>query len=147
MERILCAIDRSEPSLRAAKLAMNLAERCKAELLLLNVVPALDTTQRDLSEYLRREHEQEAPAVAVSEAAQDELRRFGDWMATQGNVATQCEIRFGEAASEIVSSAKDHAIDLIVVGHRGQNRLARLLLGSVARKVVDTAPCPVLVVH
>lgn len=147
MERILCAIDRSEPSLRAARFALDLASKCQAKLFLLNVIPTIDPAQQDLNDYLQREHEPESPAVAVEEAAHNELRLLGDRMAAQNDVAATCEIRFGEAAPEIVSSAKDHGIDLIVVGHRGHGRLAQLFLGSVARKVVETAPCPVVVVH
>jgi nucleotide-binding universal stress UspA family protein len=45
VRRILCAVDHSEPSLRAADFAMNLAGKCKAELLLLSVVCLPDTTE------------------------------------------------------------------------------------------------------
>jgi nucleotide-binding universal stress UspA family protein len=147
MDRILCAIDRSEPSLRAAQVAAELAGKCKAELVLLSVIPVLDVAQRDINEYLRHEHEAATPAVVLEDAAYGELRRLGDRIASQSEVATTCEVRCGDAAAEIVTSAKDHGSDLVVVGHRGQNRLTQLLLGSVAKKVLETAPCPVLVVH
>jgi nucleotide-binding universal stress UspA family protein len=42
---------------------------------------------------------------------------------------------------------RDRPADLIVVGSRGHGRLAGLLLGSVAQKVVSLAPCPVVVVR
>ena len=38
-------------------------------------------------------------------------------------------------------------IDLIAIGHRSRGRLAGLLIGSVAKDVIDSAPCPVLVVR
>jgi nucleotide-binding universal stress UspA family protein len=50
-------------------------------------------------------------------------------------------------AHEIVSYAKDADIDVIVVGTHGRSFMSRLLMGSVAQKVVRTAPCPVLTVH
>ncbi len=49
-------------------------------------------------------------------------------------------------ASEIVRYADEHAIDLIVVGTHGRTGVSRVLLGSVAERVVRTAACPVLTV-
>jgi universal stress protein A len=52
---------------------------------------------------------------------------------------------FGDPANEIVRYAREHGIDLIVVGTHGRT-LSRALLGSVAERVIRTAPCPVLAV-
>jgi nucleotide-binding universal stress UspA family protein len=49
-----------------------------------------------------------------------------------------------EPADEIVKYAKAEQIDLIVMGTHGRPGVAHLLMGSVAEKVVRTAPCPVL---
>ena len=51
------------------------------------------------------------------------------------------------AAEEIVKYGKAHNIDLIVMGTHGRGAVAQLLVGSVAEKVVRTAPCPVLTVR
>ena len=51
------------------------------------------------------------------------------------------------AAAAIVDYAKDAAIDLIVMGTHGRGGVSRLFMGSVAERVVRTAPCPVLTVH
>jgi nucleotide-binding universal stress UspA family protein len=56
-------------------------------------------------------------------------------------------LRQGAAWSEIGAAAKDLKVDLIVMGTHGRHGLARVLLGSVAEKVVRTAPCPVLTVR
>jgi nucleotide-binding universal stress UspA family protein len=50
-------------------------------------------------------------------------------------------------AKSIVEYAKTHSIDLIVIGTHGRGGIARLVLGSVAERIVRTAPCPVLTVH
>jgi nucleotide-binding universal stress UspA family protein len=50
-------------------------------------------------------------------------------------------------ASAIVDYAAENAIDVIVMGTHGRGRVGRWLLGSVADRVVRTAPCPVLVVR
>lgn len=55
--------------------------------------------------------------------------------------------RRGEAAHEIVQLAVDLEADLVMVGTHCRRGVERLLLGSVAERVVRTAPCPVLVVR
>ena len=56
--------------------------------------------------------------------------------------------RMGLPAQQILQHAEEHgAIDVIVLATGGHGRVARLLLGSVADKIVRMAPCPVLTVH
>jgi nucleotide-binding universal stress UspA family protein len=50
-------------------------------------------------------------------------------------------------AAAIVEYARQHTIDLVVVGTHGRGAMAHLLMGSVAERVVRTAPCPVLTIH
>ena len=50
------------------------------------------------------------------------------------------------AAIGVVNEAVERGADLIVMGTRGLSGLKRFALGSVAEKVVRTAPCPVLTV-
>lgn len=50
-------------------------------------------------------------------------------------------------AAAIVAYAKDHDIDLLILGTHGRGPFSHLLMGSVAERVVRTAPCPVLTVH
>jgi nucleotide-binding universal stress UspA family protein len=57
------------------------------------------------------------------------------------------EFRSGTPAAEIVKYAKEGDIDLIVMGTHGRGMVAHAVLGSVAEKVVRTAPCPVLTVR
>jgi universal stress protein A len=51
-----------------------------------------------------------------------------------------------DPADAIVAYARENAIDLIVMGTHGRHGLERVLIGSVAERVVRTAPCPVLTV-
>jgi universal stress protein A len=55
-------------------------------------------------------------------------------------------IRVGNPFEEIVNAAKETGVDLIVIGSHGSGGLGRLLLGSTAERVIQYAPCPVLVV-
>lgn len=62
-------------------------------------------------------------------------------------VAVQYYLCEGDPASEVVRLAQETHSDLIVVGTHGRSGLSRLLLGSVAEKVLRRAPCPVLTVR
>lgn len=56
-------------------------------------------------------------------------------------------ITSSSTAAAVVQYARDMSIDLIVVGTHGRGTMAHFLMGSVAERVVRTAPCPVLIVR
>lgn len=57
------------------------------------------------------------------------------------------EVAVGHPAEQIIYHADKHGVDLIVVGHRGRSKFARLLLGSVSKQVTEHAGRQVLVVR
>jgi len=63
------------------------------------------------------------------------------------NVNWEKSTEEGQAATAIVSRAKHIQADMIVMGTHGRSGLPHMLLGSVAEKVVRTAPCPVLTIR
>jgi nucleotide-binding universal stress UspA family protein len=83
----------------------------------------------------------------------DEMRRLAeqrlaDWLASSSLAAVgRRELAEGKPAAEIVSYARDRSIDLIVMGTHGRGAISQMLLGSVADKVIRTAPCPVLTIR
>jgi len=87
----------------------------------------------------------ESVDLARAEHREIALRR-ADRLARTGR-AVQIEVRDGDAAAEIVTAAGERKTDLVVVGTRGHTGLTRMILGSVARKVLTHAPCSVLVVR
>ena len=89
--------------------------------------------------FARSSEAETASMEAACTAAADRLRASG--------FDAQAVVRKGDPAREIVAVARDRGAGVIVVGTRGQTGLQRLVLGSVAKKVLLHAPCSVLVVR
>ena len=147
MKRILVAIDRSEPSLRALDMAADIAAKYGAELLLVTAIRHVGMPDPGLEEYAKIEQVKEGPAAIEIDGARAVLDELGERAKAKGARRVAVDVAVGAAAREILAAAESGGADLIAMGSRGHGRLAGLLVGSVAQKVVGLAPCPVLVVH
>jgi nucleotide-binding universal stress UspA family protein len=89
--------------------------------------------------------------VALQREVEEAARRQLDAAVTQEDrralAAKAITLTSNSPASSIVSYAKDAHVDLVLVGAHGRGGVAHLLMGSVAERVVRTAPCPVLTVR
>ena len=63
-----------------------------------------------------------------------------------GEVSTETEVREGNPSEKIVEYASDHDCDTIVMGTHGRGGIDRLLLGSVAERVIRASSVPVVTV-
>ena len=138
-KRIVCATDFSDTAETAWELAGELARIHQSELILVHVFTELPmspevavTTVQQVWEEQRLWTEQQ-----LGERAEAMTRR---------GLATRFLLRTGTPAEEIGQTAIDEGADLVVVGTQGRTGLERLVIGSVAERVVRIAPCPVLTV-
>ena len=67
--------------------------------------------------------------------------------AQQAGLRVRVSTRTGVPHAEIAAAAADDRVDLVVIGTHGRGGLERALIGSVADRVIRTAPCPVLSVR
>jgi nucleotide-binding universal stress UspA family protein len=74
------------------------------------------------------------------------LRRASEPEKGPGITRVDAEVLFGKGAHTIAEYAANHGADLIVIGTHGRTGIAHLILGSIAERLVRTAPCPVLTV-
>jgi nucleotide-binding universal stress UspA family protein len=81
----------------------------------------------------------------VKAEAQQSLGRFETELRGDG-LEVESVVREGYAATAIVEEAAEIGADLIVIGTHGLSGLKHMLLGSIAERVVQKAPCPVLTV-
>jgi len=139
---IVVATDGSPYSTAAASEAIGIAKKNNSKLTVISVVPAELATPTDIDfaagqyELLAEKEMQvaEKNAKAVKEAA------------TKEGVAVQAFVMTGKPADAIIETAKDKKADLIIVGSHGRTGIKRLLLGSVAERVIVLSNCAVLVV-
>jgi len=138
MKNILVAHDGSKSSDKALKAAVEIALQFGSTLTVLSVVPELYLTELDDIDRRR-----------IMEALSDETNKAMEKVRTSlssKSIEAKTIIRQGVAAEKILETAKKMKIDLLVVGSHGRHGAKKFLLGSVSTKVIDHAPCPVLVV-
>ncbi len=136
--KILCAVDFSESARFATEAAADLAKRFGAELTLVHVrEPPVAPEEvlhsaRDLAESDRREMQAKLDAWRI------EAERLA-------GTPVKTILVHGASAPEIVATARNERFDLLVTGTHSRKGIRRLLLGSVAERLVREAPCAVFV--
>lgn len=139
--KILVATDGSEVSLKAARIAVAMAARQGAELLVVHVVD--DEVVKELVRTLAKDEKQ--AREAMSESAQKYVAEI-EKLAQQSSVAFRGVVEHGAPHEAILKVADKEKADLVVMGKTGRRGLRRALAGSVTRRLIDLAEIPVLVV-
>ncbi len=140
-QQILVPIDGSEPSLQAVHMALRLIGLCPAcKMTLLYVID-----QVVLAELVRFSKRDQKEAEAELEEQGRRYLELARKQAAQQDVSAGCQIRKGDPFEEIIDAANNLRADLIIMGHTGRRGTTRVLIGSVTQRVLDYAPCPVLV--
>jgi len=140
---VLVGIDFSEASIGALRAAENIARFApNAELHLVHALgsPAMSLGSREVIA------SSQLGLIGDLDRARNELDKLVG-PASGGVSRVTGHVRVGAAAKAIVQLATDISADLVVVGTHGRTGFDRLMFGSVAEKVVRTAPCPVLTVR
>jgi nucleotide-binding universal stress UspA family protein len=140
IQRVLAPVDGSDPSLKAVRMAAEMASRFGAKLTLVHVVPRLllppDVYGLTIATV---EKEHRAYAEGVLDGARAALDGQGLEISTS--------VLFGPPAECIAEEATAPDVGLVVVGSRGHGAVARMFLGSVSDRLVHICSKPVLVVH
>jgi nucleotide-binding universal stress UspA family protein len=138
---IVVPIDGSDPSLKAVEMALRLIEICPAcRITILYVIDALV-----LNELVRFSKRSEKEVEAELEEQGRRYLELARKTAERQSITIQSKVRKGDPFEEIISVANDLRADLIIMGHTGRRGTTRVLIGSVTQRVLDYAPCPVLV--
>lgn len=140
VRKILIPIDGSGYSMRAAELGISIAKLVGAEI---TVVYVIDTVVLE-----------EIAKITARNDVEKDLKQDGErylkyvrGLAEKENLKTKTLLSKGRPFDQIVHLAKSLEINLIVMGTYGRRGTERILIGSVAERVIEYAPCPVLVVR
>jgi nucleotide-binding universal stress UspA family protein len=140
IKNILCPVDRSPSSLQAFSYAIALARWQGARLNLLEVIEAARPIVSG------RVAEDDSVPNDTRAALERDLRRVLT-ARRASDVRVKIIMRKGVVVQEILAQTKASQADLVVIGSHGQGGVQRLILGSVAEKVLRLATCPVLTVR
>ena len=139
--KILLPTDGSRPANEAAKHAIWAASSCDADLVVLNVVESKFPER--ISEDLRSDLKN-----MLMDEGKQALEDVSDLLnESPSDINSTFLVEEGSPATTILKTIEDGDIDLVVMGTSGKHGLDKLLLGSVAEKVVRNAKCAVTVVH
>ncbi len=139
VKKILIPTDGSDYSIRAAEYGLSLAKMLSAEII---VVYVIDTVALDqIARATQRED--------VERELKQDGQRYVDYIlriAKEQDVKASSLLARGRPFEQIVHIAKGMGMDLIVMGTYGRRGTERILIGSVAERVIEYSTCPVLVV-
>lgn len=141
MKRILVAMDGSEPALKAMRTGASLLHGAELQLTLAYVISKPLAYPADFPGWGLQSFEEEESRWAkqmLADAAQQ---------ATDSKLKVETVVLGGSPAEAIADDAFRQNYDLVVVGSRGRGAVTRVLLGSVADRLVHICKVPVLVVH
>lgn len=141
IRQILCATDLSDASEPAWQEAQRLGGVCEADILVLHVVAPVVVAAEGYF-----------PAAAyqdlVDATHRDAHARLDRLLGTADpRLKLRSRVEAGAAAQRILEVAREEAADLVVMGTHGRSGLGRLVMGSVADRVVRQATCPVVTVR
>jgi len=139
INKILVPVDFSDYSKSSLKYAVNFSKYFKAEMILIYVVePVIYPPDFSMGQIA-------IPSVNSEwdQRAREELDKLAK-SEIPGDVKVKTIIKTGKPFMEIIETAEEEDIDLIIIATHGHSGVEHILFGSTAEKVVRKAPCPVL---
>lgn len=140
--KILHPTDFSECATQAEAVAVDLARKLDAELVLVQVLVEAPLYSEGFISRRQVQTVYDAQRKWSEEALEARAEQF-----RQSGIKASWRVRFGAPQEEIVRTAGEEGAGMIVMGTHGRSGLNRALLGSVAERVIRLAPCPVLTVR
>jgi len=138
IEEILLAVDFSENSKKAALWAAYFADRLRAKVRALYVMPDFAKLALSSESKIELDRSEEKLRAEIE-------KRLADWLADLGLSGAVTEVKKGDADRSIAEASEK--ADLVIMGKRGQSGLKRLFMGSITEKVLRASRTDVLVVH
>ena len=148
MKKILVPTDFSKTAQLAVEVAVDVAKRAEAELILLHVIEEPSETSLNITGEvdLSEAWEDKIFTMKLIERSKKQMARLFHELRDNGLKVKQ-EMRMGSAFYGIRDIIAGHMVDLVVMGTEGRSKIEEMIIGSNTEKVIRQAKCPVLTVH
>jgi nucleotide-binding universal stress UspA family protein len=141
-QKILFPVDFSELSPKIVPYVITMAEKLDAEVHIIFVVRQLENYRSIFVSHMSVEN-LETEIVLGAETKMDEfVEEF-----FKSIISPKTKILIGDIAEEIIKYIKTEGINLVIIGTHGRKGMDRIILGSIADRVIKSAPVPVLSVN
>lgn len=141
IKKILCALDLSQHSALVAEYAVAMSKAFDAEVLAVYAAPAL-------TQYVGFHVPPSSIENFVGEIVAGAEQTMNDFVEEHfKDIKAQGKVVNGYAAEEILHLVETEDVDIIIMGTHGRKGIDRILFGSVAEKIVKSAPIPVMTVR
>ena len=141
-KKILFPIDFSEVSPEIVPYVISMADKLNAEVHIIFVVRRLESCRRIFGSHVAVENF-EMEIVLGAETKMDEfVEEF-----FKSIISPKTKILIGDIVEEIIKYIKAEGIDLVIMGTHGRKGMDRIILGSIADRVIKSAPVPVMNVN
>ncbi len=145
-QRILVPTDFSDYSDKALSYALDIARQYRAKIFLLHVID--ESIQQCTMEYCLTDEVMKEIEESSQTKSSEKLREEVDRVAKNAaDVEIETILKRGIPYEEILSMQDAGNVDLIVIASHGRTGIKRILIGSVAEKVMRGARCPVMLVR
>ncbi len=142
IKKILLPIDFSGASIKILQYAIFVAEKFNAKIFIVYVKDFPYTLSGLPPSRLDEDYDEH-----MIRLAKEKMASFLEDYRDQIPVSFESSILSGLPAEKIISYAEMECVDLIIIGTHGHTGLHKILVGSVAEKVIKLAPCPVLTIN
>ena len=139
------AVDGSSHSIKAVKVAAELAHQLKSCIVILHVIRDLPLP-KEIQEMIQDGEVTESRLEILKTSAEIIFERTRKIAGEEGVTQIETEISEGDPATEIVASAQNHHVDLIFMDTQGLSELKSMFMGSVTRKINNLSPIHCLTV-
>ncbi|RLB83381.1 MAG: hypothetical protein DRH24_06890 [Deltaproteobacteria bacterium] len=142
IKTIACCIDFSKNSEDAFAAAVEMAEKYRAKLFIIHVLPPVVNPLLTDTQWVVPDLPENTLTLEIEKRMQQE---YGN--KTEEKIDYELVILDGHVSTEILKYLEENQIDLVVMGSYGLSGMGLVFFGSVAKRVAHKAPCSVMIVR
>lgn len=148
MKKILVPTDFSKPAQIATDVAIDVAKKANAQLILLHVIEEASGTSFNITGEVKVSGgwENKLFTLKMIERAKKQMAKLYEDVKANG-VRVKQELRVGTAFHGMRDILSEQKVDLVVMGTAGRAQLEEMIIGTNTEKVVRHSKCPVLTIH